>query len=558
MSETLHPGVYVQEVPSAVRPIEGVSTSTAAFIGVTDKGPVPGTLLPTGRAAQPLLVTSFTQYTRSFGGFRTDSFLSYAVQAFFQNGGQRLYVVRVIPSTSPSSPPTPGPATAGLTLGAGTAAITFAAANQGAWGGNIWVQIVPSSDGASDNFKLLVAYGTTLAEAQGNVVEAYDGVTYSGSPTLLPGALHPGSYARALVNSRSEYIAITGDFTAHPATSVLTRLTGGNDGDTRAVNFLGLPAPDNTVTGKGIFALDKITDVNIIAIPGQGDIATVNGGMEYCNNQRPLQDCFFIGDVGSVVDGSGATNVPAARRDDATPTVNTIALARAFATSGINGTLIDKAAGDYGAVYFPWVYAPDPIGAGRNPRILLPPSGFLAGIYARIDNSRGVFKAPAGTEAGIAGALAPFVNTSDPEQDQLNPVMVNVLRTVPGSGLVVWGARTIGSDASWRYVPVRRMAIFLRVSIYNGIQWAVFEPNDEPLWASLRLNIRSFMLTQFRAGAFQGGKPDDAFFVKCDSSTTTQQDIDNGVVNILVGFAPLKPAEFVVLKLSQKVDQPTA
>ena len=135
---------------------------------------------------------------------------------------------------------------------------------------------------------------------------------------------------------------------------------------------------------------------------------------------------------------------------------------------------------------------------------------------------------------------------------------MNVIRTVPGSGLVVWGARTIASDASWRYIPVRRMAIFLRVSIYYGIQWAVFEPNDEPLWASLRLNIRAFMLTQFRAGAFQGGKPDDAFFVKCDSSTTTQQDIDNGVVNILVGFAPLKPAEFVVLKLSQKVNQPAA
>jgi uncharacterized protein len=165
-----------------------------------------------------------------------------------------------------------------------------------------------------------------------------------------------------------------------------------------------------------------------------------------------------------------------------------------------------------------------------------------------------VFKAPAGTEAGVSGALGPAVDVSDTEQDQLNPISVNVIRVVPGSGLVVWGARTIGSDTSWRYISVRRMAIFLRVSIYYGIQWAVFEPNDEPLWASLRLNIRSFMLTQFRAGAFQGAKPDDAFFVKCDSSTTTQQDIDNGVVNILVGFAPLKPAEFVVLKLSQKVN----
>src|SRR5208283_2815838 len=198
MPETLHPGVYVQEIPSSVRPIEGVSTSTAAFIGVTDKGPVPGTLLPTGRSAQPLLVTSFTQYTRTFGGFRTDSFLTYAVQAFFQNGGQRLYVVRVIPSASVSSPPTPGPATAGVTLGAGAGAITISAANQGGWGSNIWVQIVPSSDGASDNFKLLVAYGSTQAEAQGNVVEAYDAVTYSASPTLLPGAVHPGSYARTV------------------------------------------------------------------------------------------------------------------------------------------------------------------------------------------------------------------------------------------------------------------------------------------------------------------------------------------------------------------------
>jgi phage tail sheath protein FI len=158
----------------------------------------------------------------------------------------------------------------------------------------------------------------------------------------------------------------------------------------------------------------------------------------------------------------------------------------------------------------------------------------------------------------VSGALAVATTVSDTEQDQLNPVMVNVIRTVPGSGIVVWGARTIGSDAEWRYIPVRRIAIFLRVSIYYGIQWAVFEPNDEPLWSSLRLNIRAFMLTQFRAGAFQGAKPDDAFFVKCDSTTTTQQDIDNGVVNILVGFAPLKPAEFVVLKLSQKVNQPVA
>ncbi len=289
--------------------------------------------------------------------------------------------------------------------------------------------------------------------------------------------------------------------------------------------------------------------MNLIAIPGQGDPAVVNKGMEYCKN-RPLQDCFFIGDMGSV------SSVSSARVDGASATVRTIKDARDFATTGFAGTPVDKAAGDYGAVYFPWVLSSDPLGVGRNPKILLPPSGFLAGLYARIDNSRGVFKAPAGTEAGVFGALGTSADVSDTEQDQLNPISVNAIRVVPGSGFVVWGTRTIGSDASWRYIPVRRMAIFLRVSIYYGIQWAVFEPNDEPLWAGLRLNIRAFMLTQFRAGAFQGGKPDDAFFVKCDSSTTTQQDIDNGVVNILVGFAPLKPAEFVVLKLSQKVNQP--
>jgi phage tail sheath protein FI len=564
----LHPGVYVQEVPSAVKPIEGVSTSTAAFIGVADKGPVPGTLLPTKRPAQPVLVTGFTDYSRQFGGFRTDSFLTYAVQAFFQNGGQRLYVVRVIPpvpSSPPSSPPSSAIANASGTLGTGSGAMALSAANQGAWGNQIWVRVSPSSDGDGSNFKLQVMYGATAAEASGNIVETYDNVTFENSPTLLSGAVNPAVYARQTVNSRSEYVAVTGDFTGNPlpASKVpqLVQLAGGGDGDTSTVDFVGQPAASNLVTGTGLHALDKITDVSLIAIPGQGDVATVNAGVDYCKNQRPLQDCFFIGDMGSITsDGTptGPTSVALARRDDATPTVNTIASARAFATSGVGGTTLNRSAGDYGAVYFPWIYAPDPIGSGRRPRILLPPSAFMAGIYARIDNSRGVFKAPAGTEAGVAGALAPFVATSDTEQDQLNPVMVNVLRTVPGSGLVVWGTRTFASDASWRYIPVRRIAIFLRTSIYNGIQWAVFEPNDEPLWASLRLNIGAFMLTQFRAGAFQGSTPADAFFVRCDSSTTTQQDIDNGVVNILVGFAPLKPAEFVIIKLSQMVNQPAA
>ena len=208
----------------------------------------------------------------------------------------------------------------------------------------------------------------------------------------------------------------------------------------------------------------------------------------------------------------------------------------------------------YGAVYAPWLLMLDPTGVSKEP-IPVPPSGFVAGMYAKTDAQRGVWKAPAGTAAVLAGATGLVVNFTDVEQGDLNPVGVNLIRQFPAAGRIMWGARTITSDAEWRYIPVRRMAIFLRVSIYNGIQWAVFEPNDEPLWSQLRLNIRSFMMTLFRRGAFQGSTPSQAFFVKCDSETTTQDDIDQGIVNVLVGFAPLKPAEFVMVKISQKAGQ---
>lgn len=557
MPELLHPGVYVREIPSGVRPIEGVSTSTAAFIGVALKGPISGQTLPTGQMARPVMVTSFTDYLRQFGGFRIDSFLTYAVQAFFNNGGRRLYIVRVAnfdpakgevatrAQYTPGSPPA-SPLEDAVDM-------TIEAATEGEWGNKISVVIYRSSDGSLQNFKLVVQY-------DGAQVEAFDNITWSGSPTLAPGDPHPAEYALTVVNSRSEYIAIPPDteITSNPADlldisppqeKITLTLGGGSDGDTSNVDYVGSPAVDNTLTGTGLNALDNITDVNLIAIPGQGDSATVSAGMNYCKNVRRLQDCFFLGDVGVM------SSVPAARRDDAAPSVYRLQDVVDFATID---PALDKSAGDYCALYYPWVLAADDIGKGRNPRILLPPSGFVAGLYARIDNSRGVFKAPAGIEAGVAGALAAHTTISDTEQDRLNPINVNVIRTVAFSGLVVWGTRTIGSDREWRYIPVRRIAIFLRVSIYYGIQWAVFEPNDERLWSSLRLNIGAFMNLQFRAGAFQGNKPDEAFFVKCDSSTTTQTDIDNGVVNILVGFAPLKPAEFVVLTLQQKVNQPAA
>ena len=293
----------------------------------------------------------------------------------------------------------------------------------------------------------------------------------------------------------------------------------GTDGD---------PATPLTETAFGnVFTkLDNKTDFSLLAVPGEATSVMMDLGMAYCAN-RPLQDVFYVGETASTDD--------------------TLAEAQAFRAK------LTKA-NSYGGLYFPWVQALDPTGRSRQP-ILLPPSGYVAGLFARIDAARGVWKAPAGTEASLNGVVALAVDLSDVQQGNLNPLGVNVIRRFAASGIVVFGARTITSDAEWTYVPVRRTAIMLRVSIYNGIQWAVFEPNDEPLWSQLRLNIGSFMTTLFRQGAFQGSTPSQAFFVKCDSETTTQADIDLGIVNILVGFAPLKPAEFVVVKISQKAGQ---
>jgi hypothetical protein len=272
--------------------------------------------------------------------------------------------------------------------------------------------------------------------------------------------------------------------------------------------------------------LDDKEDVSLIAVPGIGSPALVGAGMNYCAN-RSLSDCFFIGDLGQTDD-----------------TVDEV--------KNFRNAITPK--NSYGAIYTPWVRMLDPTGRSATP-ILAPPSGFVAGLYAKTDGQRGVWKAPAGTSVALGGGVGLAVNLTDAQQGNLNPLNINVIRQFAGSGIVLWGARTVTSDPAWNYIPVRRMTIFLRVSIYRGIQWAVFEPNDEDLWSSLRLTIGSFMMTLFRQDAFQGATPAQAFFVKCDNETTTQADIDAGIVNVLVGFAPLKPAEFVVVKISQKVGQ---
>jgi hypothetical protein len=209
------------------------------------------------------------------------------------------------------------------------------------------------------------------------------------------------------------------------------------------------------------------------------------------------------------------------------------------------------------AFYFPWLIAPDPVQGDRLRAF--PPSGYVAGVYARTDATQGVWKAPAGTEAAVSGASGVKVSVTDGQSEALHQRGINCIRSFPDRGIVCWGARTLHgneeSNSDWKYVSVRRLFLFIEESIYRGTQWVIFEPNDEPLWAQLRFQIGDFLQRLFRQGAFQGDTPREAYFVKCDRETTTQEDIDRGIVNILVGVAPLKPAEFVIIRIQQSTGQ---
>jgi hypothetical protein len=308
-------------------------------------------------------------------------------------------------------------------------------------------------------------------------------------------------------------------------------MLGGTDG-TPVSNFDLIGSADRK---SGLHALDDRDDVNFIAIPGAYDPAVVGAAVGYCAVRR---DCFFIADAPGKFDKNTPVTDPSRVQDY------------------LRNKITVKES--YGALYYPWLEIADPVGAGKNPRRFVPPSGFIAGLYARIDNTRGVWKAPAGTEASLIGAIGLEYQVTDAEQDSLNPIGVNCLRTFSDSGLVVWGARTLAAqkDPEYRYVPVRRYTIYLRQSIYRGTQWAVFEPNDAPLWSALKANIDDFLMGEFRKGALAGATPSQAFDVKCDAELNPPSEVNAGRVNMEVRFAPLKPAEFVVIRISQKTQRP--
>lgn len=514
MPSYLHPGVYIEEIPSGSKPIEGVSTSTTAFIGATFRGPV----------NTPTLIGTWDEYVAKFSDFNQRTGIhdendasALAVRAFYQNGGKAAYICRMLGGD---------PETASATLSHGaTAVLTVNASSAGTWANHLAVAVYQNGD----KFNFVVGTYNSSDEFSPIATESFKGLSIIKTED---------NFIEKVVNSSSKLVTVT---VAAAATSAPTF----NDpaGATAADRFTKLTAAaaDTAATADDYDTfyntiLRKVSDVSIIVLPGQ-TMPADGSGNEFIANT--INHCEATMSRVLIVDPANVEFADAAH-------VDTMALPTST----------------YSVLYYPWATITNPLyNVDTNPTaastIQIAPSAIAAGMWAKIDNKRGVWKAPAGVETRVNIAGVAY-DVEDLEQDFLNPLGVNCIRKRPGYGPVFWGSRTLATkaDPEWRYVPVRRTAIFVEQSVYNGIQWAVFEPNDHPLWSSLRANIGSFMNGMFRAGAFQGKTADDAYFVRCGlGDTMTQGDIDRGQVIIVVGFAPLKPAEFVILRLQQKVGQ---
>jgi uncharacterized protein len=549
-----YPGVYVQEIPSGVHTITGVATSITAFIGRTARG----------LDNKAYTINSFSDFERIFGGLWAPSSLGYAVRDFFLNGGGQAIIVRLFnPATGAAAPP----ARSRIRVGD----FHFRAASKGAWGANLRASIdnnvsadVAARYGltAADLFNLTIrevdATGATVTsevfrnlsvkdspsrvdrvlQAQSNLLN-WDGAWPPNPlPTIAASDDDVTKAQAALAAAQAADPQVPADITAaQTALSAALAAVAGSDGValTMAASFIPADAQANK---QGLYALEGADLFNLLCIPpytASGDVETalVSAAAAYCETRR----AFLLVDP------------PSAWVD------KTTAKSQFLGTPDVVGTRSANS-----AIFFPRLVQTDPL--INNQTAAFVPSGAVAGVFARTDADRGVWKAPAGIQAVFANVPDLSVKLTDPENGELNQLGINCLRAFPVAGQVVWGARTLrGADQledQNKYIPVRRTTLFLEESLLRGLQWAVFEPNDEPLWSAIRLNVGAFMQTLFRQGAFQGTSPRDAYFVKCDNETTTQADIDLGVVNVIVGFAPLKPAEFVVISIQQLAGQVAA
>jgi uncharacterized protein len=510
MPSYLSPGVYVEEVARGARPIEGVGTSVAAFIGLAPQGPL----------NEPTLVTNWSQYVAAFGDFTEDYYLAHSVYGFFQNGGSTCYVVRVGGASAAERSTANGAAPKELPAGQPTSIGTFSVAAIGQGHGPISVEIAdPEGDGAADRFRLLVREGNTVAEV-------FDATPKRGGRNYVVTQVRERSKlitvtetaaASALARPDNQTVSLAAPPPAPPAT------TAPAVPEPVMADYIGDSA-DRTGFG-GLEALDEIT---MVAVPDL--MAAYKRGAITEEDVRSVQvaliaHCEQMGDRVAIIDPPPDLNARDVR-------------VWRQSTAGYDS--------HYAALYYPWVKVFDPSSGQAR---IVPPSGHMAGIWARNDAERGVHKAPANEV--VRGAVDLELQITRGEQDLLNPIGVNCIRAFPGRGIRVWGARTLSSDPAWRYLNIRRYFNYLEESILIGTQWAVFEPNDSMLWARIRRNISAFLTNEWRSGALFGTRVEDSFYVKCDEETNPPESVDVGRVVCEIGVAPVKPAEFVIFRLAQ-------
>jgi phage tail sheath protein FI len=551
----LTPGVYVEEMPPGSRPIEGVGTSVAAFVGFAEMGP----------RSKPTLVTNWSQYLNTFGGFHDGYYLPHAVYGYFANGGGTCFVVNIAPSLAPQAMIPPS----NTSMNGSKPSLEIYATRSGLSTPNVSVDITyddgaaQSSDGALEARPAAAAVEAPKAEEGKEPAKAEDSSraaprppatraqSQSASQTHAPNdpfsvqvkrgqdvlESYAGAtmdresprYVETLINGVSQYIWVTpnsgksklapraGTFPlSKPTPQPLSIATTDFTGDVRERSGI-----------EGLAAIDEITIVcapDLMSAHKQGliDNATLLG-----LQKAILTHCELMQDRVAILDAPPGLDPQEILewRDE---------------------SLIDS---EFGTLYYPWIKVLDPLDPTGKRQLSIPPSGHMAGIWARTDSERGVHKAPANEV--VRGAIDVAAQVTDGEQGLLNPKGVNCIRTFGTRGIRVWGARTLSSDSAWKYINVRRFFNYVEDSIQHGTQWAVFEPNDYGLWQRLKRDVTSFLLRPYRDGALFGATPDEAFYVKCDAETNPPDQIDAGMVVVEIGMCPVKPAEFVVFRVTQ-------
>lgn len=489
------PGVYVQETLNPIQSVVGpAAESVAAFVGANDRGPT-----------APTLITSWSQYVNLFGSWNTNANnnLPIAVYLYFANGGSQAYVTRVVGTSAAKAARTlvdRTPVTPVNTL-------VVSALNEGAWGNGINITITDST--ITGYFNLIVYYG---GSSDAYIVERWTDISMAASDSR---------YALKVINGNSNFISVTDagssatGATDNPAVQANTSLASGANGS----------APSSTNIINALSGYDTVRQSLVLNVPGVYDATTINGTISYATGATRLNDVFVV------IDGENDT------------VSNQLSLAASYTASS------------YAAVYYPQITIADPtagVGAPASATKTVGAGGAIVGLYAATDASRGVFKAPAGLQTRIAGAVS-VASLTNAELDSLNTATapVNAIRYISGSGIVVMGSRTLKPGYVDRYVPVRRSLIYLEKSLSDLTRFAIFEPNDERLWRQITATVSSFLTSFWSQGGLRGGTPQVAYFVKCDADNNPQSSIDNGEVHIEVGVALQRPAEFVVIKIGQ-------